>query len=55
MKTRQEMVYDFMVALAGNSYHYKEWTENVDIFGDYTPHLMAYAEEFADRYLGSLG
>lgn len=55
MKTRQEMMYDFMVAVASNSSVYTEWMENFEDIGDYSEHIKTFSEELADQYLRSLG
>jgi hypothetical protein len=59
MKTRQEMVYDFMVALSSNSNIYKIAPSDIveDDMYDCEPHELIYyiACRLADRYLGSLG
>ena len=58
MKTRQEMVYDFMVALASNSS--MEQLMPSDIFEDdmseYEGHEIVFiiANRLADEYLGGL-
>jgi hypothetical protein len=54
MKTRQEMIYDFMVALAANAEFYKEWHEDSSDDG-YGENVYAFAQELADEYLRSLG
>jgi len=54
MKTRQEMIYDFMLALASNSYIYQEWSENLEDFGDLSDHVKSIASELTDTYLESL-
>jgi|TARA_R110002126_G_scaffold246240_1_gene389284 hypothetical protein len=58
MKTRQEMVYDFMVALAGNSNTQALIPSDIleDDMADYEAHEIIYyiACRLADRYLGSL-
>ena len=52
MKTRQEMVYDFMIALASNASVFDDWN-NFDPaeLGSYSGHIKAIAEEMADKYL----
>lgn len=55
MKTRQEMVYDFMVALASNAQLWKSWSENMENWADYNDCVINYAEALADKYLESLG
>jgi hypothetical protein len=52
MKTKQEMVYDFMVALAGNSSVFADWN-SCEFFelGGYGEHLKGLAEELATEYL----
>ena len=54
MKTRQELIYDFMLALAGNSDIYKDWVEYSEKFGPFAGHIYALANELADEYLRSL-
>jgi hypothetical protein len=51
MKTRQEMIYDFMVALSANGEVYKDWEENIETFGDFSENIQMLAEELADKYL----
>ena len=51
MKTRQEMVYDFMLALSANGGVYKDWEENIETFGDFSENIQMFAEELADKYL----
>ena len=51
MKTRQEMIYDFMVALSANGGVYKDWEENIETFGDFSENIKMFAEELADQYL----
>jgi hypothetical protein len=51
MKTRQEMIYDFMLALSANGGVYKDWEENIEIFGDFSENIQMLAEELADQYL----
>ena len=59
MKTRQEMVYDFMVSLAGISNIDKLIPTDIleDDIADYEGHEIIYyiACRLADRYLRSLG
>ena len=54
MKTRQEMIYDFMVALSANGGVYKDWEENIETFGDFSDNIKTLAEELADEYLKEL-
>jgi len=54
MKTRQEMVYDFMVALSANGGVYKDWEENIETFGNFSDNIKTLAEELADEYLKEL-
>jgi hypothetical protein len=54
MKTRQEMIYDFMVALSANGGVYKDWEENIEAFGDFSENIQMLAEELADKYLKEL-
>ena len=51
MKTRQEMIYDFMLALSANGGVYKDWEENIEVFGDFSENIKTLAEELADNYL----
>ena len=57
MKTRQEMIYDFMLALAPNS---AMWEDAIlEIEGEVCPEdvadvIMAYATALTDAYLGSI-
>ena len=53
MKTRQEMIYDFMVALSGNAEIYAQW-EGLDTLGSFATHIRGLAEEMADEYLRNL-
>jgi hypothetical protein len=58
MKTRQEMIYDFMVALSSNATVYKEWLEwdlDIPLSESYGDHVQGLAEEMADNYLRNLG
>jgi hypothetical protein len=59
MKTRQEMIYEFMVALAGNSNTQELIPSDIleDDISDYEAHEIIYyiACRLADRYLESLG
>jgi hypothetical protein len=52
MKTRQEMVYDFMQSLSSNSGVFTDWN-SCEFFelGSYGEHIRALAEELADAYL----
>jgi hypothetical protein len=54
MKTRQEMIYDFMVSLSSNSAIFKDWESSIDVVGGYGEHLQALAAEMADNYLRNL-
>lgn len=54
MKTRQEMIYDFMVALSSNAEIFKAWDDEVVVLGSYSNHIKGLAEELADKYLESL-
>lgn len=54
MKTRQEMVYDFMVALSANPAIFQEWTEHPFELGSYSAHVKALAEEMAHKYLAEV-
>ena len=51
MKTRQEMVYDFMVSLSTNPVIFDNWAECDYELGSYGDHVKALAEEMADTYL----
>ena len=52
MKTRQEMIYDFMVALASNAEFYRVWdTDLSDAVGSFGVHTHAFAEELANKFL----
>ena len=51
MKTRQEMIYDFMIALSSNSGVFKDWDGALTHLGSYSDHIKAIAEEMADKYL----
>jgi hypothetical protein len=52
MKTRQEMVYDFMIALSSNSGVFTYWN-SCEFFelGGYGEHIKSLAEELVDEYL----
>lgn len=55
MKTRQEMIYDFMMALASNAEFYRVWdTDLGDSVGSFGTHTYAFAEELANKYLENL-
>ena len=55
MKTRQEMIYDFMVALASNGDFYRTWDVDLgDSVGSFGSHVQAFAEELANKYLENL-
>ena len=54
MKTRQEMVYDFMIASASNGAVYQDWSDNVEDFGDYSDYIKTLAEELSNAYLETL-
>lgn len=53
MKTRTEMIYDFMVALSSNSEIFKAWDDEAVALGSYSDHIKALAEEMADKYIGN--
>jgi len=55
MKTRQEMIYDFMISLSSNSSIYDDWNSmGIDIaIGSYSEHLLSLSEEMADLILGN--
>ena len=59
MKTRQEMVYDFMLALAGNSSSQELIPSDIveNDIDDYESYELIYfiACRLADKYLRSLG
>ena len=57
MKTRQEMIYDFMVALAGNAEVIFELLPADLSLNNYETHEAIYvvANKLADQYLESLG
>jgi hypothetical protein len=54
MKTRQEMVYDFMIALSSNAEVFKDWDSALINLGSYSDHIQALAEEMADKYLSGV-
>ena len=57
MKTKQEMVYDFMVALASNPSVHREWLdwdEETPLAKSYGDHVHGLATEMADNYLRNL-
>jgi len=55
MKTRQEMVYDFMVALASSSDIYREYERCAEASAiEFSEYIRKTAEEFADEYLRGL-
>jgi hypothetical protein len=54
MKTRDEMIYDFMLALSANGGVYKDWEENIEDFGDFSENIQMFAKELADKYLKEL-
>lgn len=51
MKTRQELILDFMLALSANGGVYKDWEENIEVFGDLSDNIKIMAKELADSYL----
>jgi len=51
MKTRQEMVYDFMWSLSSNASIFDDWNNGEYELGGYGEHVKALAEELADTYL----
>jgi hypothetical protein len=55
MKTRDEMTYEFMLALAGNSEVYKDWEIYSEKLGAYADHINNLAMELANEYLRSMG
>ena len=54
MKTRQEMIYDFMQTLCANGAIFEDWESSDIMLGAYSEHIKALAEEMADRYLADL-
>jgi hypothetical protein len=54
MKTRQEMIYDFMVSLAGNGELFESWNSNFDTDAEYAEYVMDLAKELADEMLKGL-
>lgn len=58
MKTRQEMIYDFMLAMAANWSEVKSnlWQEDVDDLSDseVATELFECASALADKYLSEL-
>jgi len=55
--TKQEMVYEFMIALASNSSTHRDWLEwdmEVPLADSYGDHVHALASEMADNYLKNL-
>jgi|APCry1669189034_1035192.scaffolds.fasta_scaffold586373_1 hypothetical protein len=50
MKTRQEMIYDFMMILCANAEVFKDWSTSTFELGSYGDHVKALAEEMADKY-----
>tara|TARA_R110000868_G_scaffold131405_1_gene341441 strand:- start:123 stop:296 length:174 start_codon:yes stop_codon:yes gene_type:complete len=57
MKTREEMVYDFMISMSSNGGFFNEWTGDVTLrnMGPFCFHVKKVAELLADEYLRSLG
>jgi len=56
MKTRQEMIYDFMVALASNGGLYSTWNKvgmEIDPV-DFSEYVMEYAKDLADEMIKGL-
>ena len=52
MKTRQEMIYDFMVALSSNASVFDDWNNFDPIeLGSYGGHVKALAEEMVNKFL----
>lgn len=53
MKTRQEMIYDFMVALASNGALYSTWNKyDPDLDSvDFSEYVMEYAKDLADEMM----
>jgi hypothetical protein len=54
MKTRQEMVYDFMLALSANGGVYTDWEKYTEHYGNFSDMIKTFAEELADEYLKEL-
>jgi hypothetical protein len=57
MKTRQEMIYDFMIALSSNARVYKEWLDwgiEPPLAESYGDHVQILAVEMTDNYLRNL-
>ena len=51
MKTRQEIIYDFMVSLSTNPAVFVDWQECDFELGGYGEHVRGLAEELTDKYL----
>ena len=51
MKTRQEMIYEFMQNLSTNPAIFMDWFESEFEMGGYAEHIKSFAEELADTYL----
>ena len=51
MKSRQEMVYDFMQSLSSNPSIFDDWNNGDFELGGYGDHIRALAEELTDKYL----
>jgi hypothetical protein len=51
MKTRQEMVYDFMQSLSSNASIFDDWNNGDYELGGYGEHIKALAEEMTNEYL----
>ena len=56
MKTRQEMIYDFMISLSSNASIFDDWNNFNEGFelGSYGEHIQALAEELANNILKGL-
>jgi hypothetical protein len=57
MKTRQEMIYDFMVALSANPSVHQQWEEwdcETPLANSYGDHVQILAAEMADNYLRNI-
>jgi hypothetical protein len=51
MKTRHEIVYDFMIALSSTASVFDDWNNfDPNVLGSYSSHIKAIAEEMADNY-----
>jgi len=55
MKTRQEMIYDFMLSLTSNSAIHADWLAHDPDAYDYSEFTYDRAKDLANKYLESLG